>query len=56
MIRLAITGVGNCASSLLQGIDYYRNRPGDEIAGLLYEKIGGYRISDIRPVAAPTWR
>ena len=51
-IRLAIAGVGNCASSLLQGIEYYRDRPVDKTTGLLHQKIGGYRISDVRPVAA----
>jgi len=51
-VRLAIVGVGNCASSLLQGIDYYRNRAGEETTGLLYEEVGGYEIGDVRPVAA----
>ena len=51
-IRLAIVGVGNCASSLLQGIEYYRNRPCDQTAGLLHEEIGGYEVGHIRPVAA----
>ena len=51
-VRLAIVGVGNCASSLLQGIDYYRNHATERTAGLLHEEVGGYRIHDIRPVAA----
>jgi myo-inositol-1-phosphate synthase len=51
-IRLAIAGVGNCASSLLQGIEYYRGRADQETAGLLHKQIGGYRLEDIRPVAA----
>ena len=51
-IRLGIAGVGNCASSLLQGIDYYRKRAAEETTGLLYQKVGGYEIGDIRPVAA----
>jgi myo-inositol-1-phosphate synthase len=51
-IRLAIAGVGNCASALLQGIEYYRNRNALETAGLLHEKIGGYAITDIKVVAA----
>ncbi len=51
-VRLAIVGVGNCASSLLQGIDYYRDHATDRSAGLLHEEIGGYRIEDIHPVAA----
>jgi myo-inositol-1-phosphate synthase len=51
-IRLAIAGVGNCASSLLQGIEYYRDRDNKDSAGLMHEEIGGYGLSDIRPVAA----
>lgn len=51
-IRLAIAGVGNCASSLLQGIEYYRDRPADKTTGLAHQEIGGYRIGDVRPVAA----
>lgn len=55
-IRLAIAGIGNCASALLQGVEYYRPRgegKGEgESAGLLHEVIGGYRIEDIRPVLA----
>ncbi|MFQ5720283.1 MAG: CDP-alcohol phosphatidyltransferase family protein [Acidobacteriota bacterium] len=51
-VRLAIAGIGNCASSLLQGIDYYRNRAGEEMAGLLHQQIGGYEVGDIQPVAA----
>ncbi|RMD84378.1 MAG: inositol-3-phosphate synthase [Candidatus Dadabacteria bacterium] len=51
-VRLAIAGVGNCASSLLQGIEYYRNATGDDIAGLMHPSIGGYRPGDIRVVAA----
>jgi myo-inositol-1-phosphate synthase len=51
-IRLAVVGVGNCASSLLQGIDFYRNRHPEKTVGLLREEVGGYRIGDIRPVAA----
>ncbi|MFQ5805173.1 MAG: inositol-3-phosphate synthase [Phycisphaerae bacterium] len=51
-IRLAVAGVGNCASSLLQGLAYYRNRKSVDTAGLLHPEIGGYRLSDIRVVAA----
>ncbi|RMD85768.1 MAG: inositol-3-phosphate synthase, partial [Candidatus Dadabacteria bacterium] len=51
-IRLAIAGVGNCASSLLQGLQYYRDTGGDELAGLMHPSVAGYRPSDIRPVAA----
>lgn len=51
-IKLAIAGVGNCASSLLQGIAYYADKPADAAAGLMHEDIGGYAISDILPVVA----
>jgi len=51
-IRLAIAGVGNCASALLQGIEYYRLNDVGESAGVLHAEIGGYRIEDVHPVAA----
>lgn len=51
-IRVAFAGVGNCASSLLQGIEYYRNRGEDRDLGLMHLDLGGYRPSDIIPVAA----
>jgi myo-inositol-1-phosphate synthase len=50
-VRLAIVGVGNCASSLVQGLDFYRNRPADS-AGLMHLEIGGYRLEDVEVVAA----
>ncbi len=51
-IKLAIVGVGNCASSLLQGIEYYQTHASPDIAGLLHPVIGEYRLKDIRVVAA----
>jgi myo-inositol-1-phosphate synthase len=51
-IALAIAGVGNCASSLVQGIEYYRDRDPGDSAGLLHPELGGYRLQDIRVVAA----
>ncbi len=51
-IALAIAGVGNCASSLIQGIEYYRQRDPEESAGLLHPELGGYRLQDVHPVAA----
>jgi myo-inositol-1-phosphate synthase len=52
-IRVAIIGVGNCASSLVQGIEFYRNYNENEtIPGLMNNDIGGYKISDIEVVAA----
>jgi myo-inositol-1-phosphate synthase len=52
-IRLAIAGVGNCASSLVQGLVYYRDAdPADEVPGLMHVELGGYHIRDIEVVAA----
>jgi myo-inositol-1-phosphate synthase len=52
-INVAIIGVGNCASSLVQGVHYYRNaKKGDTIPGLMHVDLGGYHISDIKFVAA----
>ena len=50
-INVALVGVGNCASSLVQGIHYYRQGAND-LTGLLHGEIGGYRPGDIRVVAA----
>lgn len=52
-IRVAIIGVGNCASSLVQGVHYYRDaKDGDEIPGLMHVNLGGYHINDIEFTAA----
>src|SRR5580658_11083906 len=52
-IRLAIAGVGNCASSLIQGITYYRDaQPEDTVPGLMHVELGGYHVCQIVPVAA----
>lgn len=52
-IRVAIVGVGNCASSLIQGIHYYRNARDDEfVPGVMHVNFGGYHINDIEVVAA----
>ena len=51
-IKIAIAGVGNCASSLIQGIEYYRNTTADRVIGLMTPEIGGYRPSDLTVVAA----
>ncbi|MGE0082754.1 MAG: inositol-3-phosphate synthase, partial [Thiohalomonadaceae bacterium] len=50
-IRIAIIGVGNCASSLVQGIQYYRARPSGSV-GLMHASIGGYGPGDIEVAAA----
>ncbi|HEX5828403.1 MAG TPA: hypothetical protein VFY23_12840, partial [Candidatus Limnocylindrales bacterium] len=52
-IRVAIVGVGNCASSLIQGRYYYENaKPGDFVPGLMHVQLGDYHISDVEFVAA----
>ena len=51
-IKVAIAGVGNCASALVQGVEYYRNRRNAAIDGVMRHTIGGYRASDIEFVAA----
>ena len=52
-IRIAIVGVGNCASSLVQGINFYDGSSGNGAGvGLMHRQIGGYRPSDIEVVAA----
>lgn len=51
-IKAAIAGVGNCASSLLQGIEHYRTRTSTDTAGLIHSVIGGYHLEDIHVVAA----
>jgi len=52
-IRVAIAGVGNCASSLVQGIEFYRDTTGEApVPGLMHIDLGGYRVGDIQVVAA----
>jgi myo-inositol-1-phosphate synthase len=51
-IKIAVAGVGNCASSLLQGIHYYRDRQPEDTIGLMHWDIGGFRPFDIEVVAA----
>ncbi len=52
-VRVAIVGVGNCASSLVQGVEYYKNAdPSEVVPGLMHVDLGGYHISDIEFVAA----
>jgi myo-inositol-1-phosphate synthase len=52
-VRVAIVGVGNCASSLVQGVEYYRNAdPNDRVPGLMHVKFGDYHVSDVEFVAA----
>lgn len=53
-VNLALAGVGNCASALIQGISYYGDAEEgrDAVPGLMHVEMGGYHVSDIQPVAA----
>ncbi len=53
-IKIAIAGIGNCASSLIQGLYYYKKITNNDelVPGLMHNVLGPYRISDIKPVAA----
>ena len=52
-VRVAIVGVGNCANSLLQGREYYKDAPDDEfVPGLMHVNLGGYHVRDIEFTAA----
>lgn len=52
MINVAIVGVGNCASSLVQGVNYYRQNKDKKVSGVMFSNIGGYKPWDIKFVAA----
>jgi myo-inositol-1-phosphate synthase len=52
-IKVAIAGIGNCASSLVQGIEYYRDAdPNEPVPGLMHVVLGGYHVGDVEIVAA----
>src|SRR5919112_226471 len=52
-VRVAIVGVGNCANSFIQGVEYYKNAdPADEVPGLMHVELGGYHVRDVEFVAA----
>src|SRR2546421_275542 len=52
-VRVALVGVGNCANSLLQGVEYYKDAPDDQfVPGLMHVNLGGYHVSDIDLTAA----
>ncbi|MGH9018946.1 MAG: inositol-3-phosphate synthase, partial [Acidimicrobiales bacterium] len=52
-VRVAIAGVGNCASSLVQGVEYYGDAdPEDLVPGLMHVRLGGYHVGDVEFVAA----
>lgn len=52
MIKVAVVGVGNCASSLIQGLEFYKGSKANEYSGLMHPKIGKWGVSDIEIVAA----
>ena len=52
-IRVAIVGVGNCAASLVQGVEYYKNaKPGEFVPGLMHVQFGPYHVKDVNFVVA----
>ena len=52
-IRVAIVGVGNCASALIQGFEFYKDaEPSQKVPGLMHVKLGRYHVRDIQIVAA----
>src|SRR4051812_26193476 len=52
-VRVAIIGVGNCANSLLQGVEFYKDAPDDKfVPGLMHVNLGGYHVSDVEFTAA----
>src|SRR6201987_5375075 len=52
-VRVAIAGVGNCASSLVQGVEFYRDAdPSERVPGLMHVDLGGYHVGDVQFVAA----
>lgn len=46
-IKIVIIGVGNCASSLVQGLEFYKDSPEEKIIGLMHYYIGRYKVGDI---------
>ena len=52
-VKVAIVGLGNCANSLIQGVEYYKNADvNEEVPGLMHVQLGDYHIKDIEFVAA----
>jgi myo-inositol-1-phosphate synthase len=52
-VRVALIGVGNCANSLLQGVEYYKDAPADQfVPGLMHVDLGGYHVRDVEFTAA----
>src|SRR6476660_9281228 len=53
LVRVALVGVGNCANSLLQGVEYYKDAPDDQfVPGLMHVNLGGYHVRDVEFTAA----
>ena len=50
-IKVALVGIGNCFSGLIQGIEYYKQNPSQEVIGIIHEKLRDYGIHDIDFVA-----
>ena len=46
-IRVGLVGIGNCFAGLIQGIEYYRQNPSQEVTGIIHDKLAGYGIHDI---------
>jgi len=51
-IKIAVVGIGNCASSLIQGIESYRHKTSEEAVGLMHWDIGGFKPGDVQVMAA----
>jgi len=52
-VQVALDGIGNCASALVQGVDYYKNATeGGTVSGIMHVNFAGYRIRDVKFVAA----
>jgi myo-inositol-1-phosphate synthase len=52
-VRVAIAGIGNCASSLVQGVEFYKDAdPNERVPGLMHVDLGGYHVGDVEFVAA----
>jgi len=51
-IKIAVVGIGNCASSLIQGINYYKDKNSEDAIGLMHWEVGGYKPHDIQVAAA----
>ena len=46
-IKVGLVGIGNCFSGLIQGIEYYRKNPSQQVIGIIHDKLAGYGIHDI---------